>query len=518
MHVSVQRKWMKSSPVFLRGIENMNRVGKFKSRGSGIARETIMLAAGFLTLLIFFGCQENGSAPSGAEGPHMEVQSLLSEDRIDEAERILDALDEGGAQEDWALFSRGEIALKRAMKAGDPKTAPELQIAQEFFQETLVASPDHYMAKVSLGRALSLQGELVTSVKHVESARDSAPHRPDAYFELGRIYAGSGQVDASVKSIEAGLDRGSSRADGFLLYGEVLLLYRKQIDEALKAFRTALQIDPDIPGGRERLSSLLLTLGVRALNKKKYDDVLRIVDEVLELSPDSAQAYNLRGQVFILVEETGKAVVEFRKCVECDTGHREGKYYLARALIKEGYRLLFLKRRDEALGLFREAVDLEAPDVDLTVVKRILEDREKPESGEPVKKTASSDPEEARVLFEEATALLEAGKAEDALGLLQRSIKILPKNPYAHHQAGLALDALDRRTEAEETLKLALDQGKRMGIDLPATYLKLAELAIKGERYAEAKDYLEEHDERFPDQVSNPIVVGLRRLLILADK
>jgi tetratricopeptide (TPR) repeat protein len=430
---------------------------------------------------------------------------------------MLARLNDVEPQQDWVAYCQGEIALRKALQAEDPKNAPELERAEALFRETLDCTPDHYMARVSLGIVAGMKGELVEGFKLLETARDRSPHRADAYFGLGRIYARSGEVDAAVRSIETGLEKEEGRADGYMLYGEVLLRYRNQVDEALKAFRKTLEIDPDHPGAADTLSALLLTLGVRALNKKKFDDVLRIVEEVLEISPANASALNLRGQVFLLMEEDARAIASFRECLASDPDHREGRYHLARTLVKEGYRLLFLKRREEALSLFQEAVDLDAPEVDLTVVRRILEDNEKAAAAGPDEAPAAvNETGKARRLFEEATALLEGGKPNDALELLRRSLELLPENPYAHHQAGLALDALNRPGEAEEELKTALDLGQRIGIDLQATYLKLAELALKDERYGEAAGYLDKHDERFPGQASSPVAESLRRLLILA--
>jgi tetratricopeptide (TPR) repeat protein len=166
---------------------------------------------------------------------------------------------------------------------------------------------------------------------------------------------------------------------------------------------------------------------------------------------------------------------------------------------------------------FKAALALEAPGVDTAVVERLVHQNESGPGGETNGEESGPDLKEARSLFEEATALLEAGEAEMALSLLKRYLAVLPEDPFAHHQAGLALDLLNREKEAEQELKTALELGRTLKVKLPATYLKLAELAIKDSRYSDAEKYLDEHDQRFPDQASNMIAVSLRRVLQLRE-
>ncbi len=235
---------------------------------------------------------------------------------------------------------------------------------------------------------------------------------------------------------------------------------------------------------------------------------MRIVDEVLEIMPKSAEALCLRGRVYIATGDAVKGMDELGAALEVDPGSKDARYHLARAFIKEGYSLLLVKRTEEALDRFRQAIALDAPEVDLTVVGRILEDHEKSE-------VAAAGPGKARRLFQEASALLEEGMTEEALALLNQSIEILPENPFAHYHAGLALDALDRTVEAEKELKTALDQCRSMNIALPATLLKLAEIAIRTGHYDEARRYLDAYDEEYPEQGENPLAKSLKRLLLL---
>lgn len=396
-----------------------------------------------------------------------------------------------------------------------PRLQPEIDEAASFLREAIALSSSDYMSWVYLGKTQGLAGELVKGIKTLETAMKIDPRKGDAYFELGRLYKNSGEIEAAMETIDKGLEVDPERADGKMLYGSLVFDFRNLFDEGLVSMREALKINPDLPGGKEKLSSSLLYLAMKALNNNQNEDVLLMVEEVLNLFPASADALRLRAQVYARTDQTGKAIEDLRHCITADVHDVESRRLLSRALIKKGYQLLFLKRREEALGLFREAIALDAPDVDTTVVARIVEEDQRKGDEKPQQGTPSDPDREARTLFEQASVLLEAGQAKQALECLKKSIALLPNNPYAHHQAGLALDMLGEPQEAEKELQLAITLGTALEICIPATYLKLAEIAIKGERFTEGENYLDQFDKLFPNQTSNPMAIALRRQLLL---
>ena len=460
--------------------------------------------------------------------PEGKVALLLASHRLDEAEQALASLDEQEAEAPWALCGKARILVERALLSEKPEEYPGLDGAEALLRKVLTRDPSCYPARVSLGTVLGLKGNLVEGVKCLEQALREAPDRPDAYFELGRIYAFSGQLDAGVEKIRWGLDRDPNRADGWMLVGKVIYFFRGQQDEGLHAMRKALELDPHLPGAARVLDQALLSLARKALARREYDDVLRITTEVLAREPECAEALLFEAEVLLARGKAAQAEAALRRAMKSAPENEEARRLLARTLVRQGYGLLLSKRKEEAYARFREAVNLNASGVDLTVVKRILEEgpggaREgegdtntstKATAGEGAS-SSSSGPEEARLLFREGSALLQTGKAEEALALLRKSLEILPENPYALHQAGLALDALGRTEEAKKELLHALQQADAMQVSIPATYLKLAEIALEADQVDEARSYLDTYDTRYPERKEDPVARSLRRLLIL---
>ncbi|MFH1998057.1 MAG: tetratricopeptide repeat protein [Planctomycetota bacterium] len=469
----------------------------------------------FFLIGIFHACGDSDPKTAEVGGQAQAVLDLLAAGKPAEAAQILDALKAGERKEGWALYCRGRVALHEAEHGDETGAASKLKEAASFLKEAIDLSSSDYLSWVFLGRAQGLAGQLVDGIKTLETAVRISPRKGDAYFELGRLYKNSGEIEAAMEIINQGLEMEPGRADGKMLYGSIVFDFRNLFDEGLVSMRDALKIDPDLPGGKEKLASSLMYLAVKSLHGKENEDVLLMVDEVLKLFPDHAEALQLRAQVYARTDQTGKAIEDLRRCIALDPKDVEACRLLSRALIKKGYQLLFLKRRDEALGLFREAVALDAPDVDTTVVARILEEDQRQAEEKPQEGTPPDSIQEARSLFEKASVLLEAGEAKQALACLRQSTDLLPNNPYAHHQTGLALDMLGQTEEAEAELKLAVSLGAVLEIRIPATYLKLAEIAIKAERYAEGEKYLDQFDKLFPNQGSNPMAITLRRQLLL---
>lgn len=471
----------------------------------------------------------DGGAASAPPGPEGEIAALLRSHRLDEAEAALQALPAAQAGEPWARYDRGRILLERILTSENPEEDPRLDEAEQLFRGVLEAVPDHYMymARVSLGAVLGLEGELVQGVKCLEAARAIYPDRPDAYFELGRIYTAHGQIDAGVASMQKGLDKDRNRADGWMLFGRTIYFFRGQQDEGLQAMRKALELDPELPGAAAVLDGALLALAEKALGRGENEDVIRITEEVLEREPGRGDARRLQGEARLALGDTARAIEAFRAVLEADPGAEEARNDLARTLVREGYGLLLAKRKEEAYARFREAVVLQAPGVDLTVVKRILDEggggkKTAGPGGEgralPPEQGPAPGAEEARTLFEQGSALLQAGKPEEALALLRKSLEILPENPFALHQAGLALHAMGRGEEAKKELRSALDRAEALKVSLPATYLKLAEIALEEDRVEEAREYLDTFAERFPERKNDPVAESLRRILLLKGK
>ncbi|MBU0756249.1 MAG: tetratricopeptide repeat protein [Planctomycetes bacterium] len=475
----------------------------------------------FMVLCFCFLAACGGSPAGGLEetGSGRAISVLLDQGDPDGAEKKLESLTTSEESSAWVDYWRGRIALARAEAVEDDSTGREelLALAIESFTKALEAEPTDYYSMVYLGKAQGLNGDFVQAIKRLEKAINQSPDRGDAYFEMGRIYVRTGEVDAAMGVVSRGLGKDPQRPDGLLFYGEIVFNYRSLYDEGLSSMREAVALDPDFPGAKDQLADSLLYLSAQALNKDAPDAALAMVSEVLDLCPAHLDALRLRAQAYTRNNHLDGALEDLRQCLKQAPSDEASRQLLARILIKKGYQLLFLKRRDEALTLFGEAVGLNAPDVDTTVVARILdEDRQRVEERTPGQDEAPEN-HEARALFEEASTLLEAGQAKEALALLRKSIEILPNNPFAHHQAGLALDLLNQPEEAERELKLALSLAHQLEIEVPATYLKLADLAIRAERFDEGESYLSEHAGRFPDQVSNPVAVGLRRKLMMRD-
>ncbi len=123
-------------------------------------------------------------------------------------------------------------------------------------------------------------------------------------------------------------------------------LYRMgQLDEAVKTYHAALQINADSP---EALHGLGLTLRAQ----KDLDGALPLIQQATILAPDRANYYNDLGMIFQDRGEIEKAVSFHKRALKVDTE-------FVPAYINLGVAYKRLGRPEEAIAAYRQAITLQ---------------------------------------------------------------------------------------------------------------------------------------------------------------
>lgn len=213
--------------------------------------------------------------------------------------------------------------------------------------------------------------------------------------------------------------------------------------EAERAYRAALQIDPNDPRA-------LALLGTLAGIAGQFQLAIDLFTRALQRDPVNADLYHNIGETHRQLGDTGKALPAFNRAIELRPNHYEAYRSAADAAITAAERaesanageharelrriaaryLLNLgqKRYDARLGgiepIFREAVDL--------------------------------DPGNSTALFALGSLLQENSLPSEAVSVLRRSIALDGKNAEAYNNLGNAFFALQRWKETEEALRTAI--------------------------------------------------------------
>ena len=151
--------------------------------------------------------------------------------------------------------------------------------AIEFFQRTLSADPENFIARVGLGIIYGEQGATPEAIWQMERAFELAPGNPEVRRELQRLYAQRDGVEKTrLKLTQGALGRLYMRNG----------LYELAIDE----FRAVLRQDPERPDVRVALAEALWHEGRRL-------EAVEVCLELLEALPNSLKANLILGEIWL---------------------------------------------------------------------------------------------------------------------------------------------------------------------------------------------------------------------------
>ncbi len=88
---------------------------------------------------------------------------------------------------------------------------------------------------------------------------------------------------------------------------------------------------------------------------RKPDDAISDYDQAIALNPKDFNAFNSRGQAFVVKRERDRAITDYTQAIELNPTYVE-------ALNNRGLTYEALNRRDEAIADFRKAQSIDSAD------------------------------------------------------------------------------------------------------------------------------------------------------------
>jgi len=453
---------------------------------------------------VLFSC--GGDQSDERRGPEEEnkAASLWQDGESAAVLQRLDSLSPAEQAEPWALHLRG-----RALLASEDGPASDALIDQvlRLYTDALAGDAGSVEMRIDLARLLLRRGQRVKAIRVLEIGRENAPQESRFCFQIARTYLSADETEGALKAVNEGLSLDSQAAEGHLLAGQILFDHTNRKEEGLERMRRALAAD----GGREILAKALVAWSINQQGQGDHDGALSSIDEALDLMPNLPIALLERGRLLVQRGELEEGIGSVRVFFENNRDNDGVRSLLAGALKTLGYQRLRESKRPEALDLFREAIALGADDVDVAVIKRIVD--QEPRTAEDRASDSGDKLKEGRELFERGSALLQEGRSAEAIEALTRSLELVPANPFAHHQIGVA-HAIEGRLEgAAEEFETAIGEASEMELDLPAAYVKLAEVLFQLGKTGPSRRWLDRHDATYPDRANDPRVRSLRALL-----
>lgn len=409
-----------SLAAHLKLAEHYHRTGQAEARDRRLERITAdpvefpdgRLAAGDFCLRLGLLAPAERYYRTGAEagGPNQQTcrlrlaHVLAYQRRLPEALRVVDEILAGDPKNADARHLRGALLIE----TGDKKAVQEAVSALEAL---VLRQRDNPVLRYNLGRAYVAAGDLDRAIPHLLEAAQVREYLAPRY-ELGRIYLAKQQPELAVQlateilelhpaSITAAMLKATAlletrnahqaralleqvlrrqpgnRQAQFLLAGlnlrekryreaepvlrrfyesapqepqywwnlTQLYLAQGRLDQALETLNRPLRESPRSP-------ELLLARATVAANARRFDAALRDFEQLLSLTPNDARVHERLATTYYFRGDLRSAEVHYRKARELDRNNATATLRLA-LLLGE------LRRRDEAMALLREALELE---------------------------------------------------------------------------------------------------------------------------------------------------------------
>ncbi len=198
-----------------------------------------------------------------------KIKELIHSDRCDEAIAHCQHILRHYPKHIETYCLLGEACLEKGM----------YREAIEFFQRTLSADPENFIARVGLGIIYGEQGAVPEAIWQMERAFELAPGNAEVRRELQRLYAQRDGVEkARLKLTQGALGR--------------LYAHNGLYERAINEFRAVLRQEPDLPDVRVALAESLWREGRRL-------EAVEVCLEILGALPNSLKANLILGEIWL---------------------------------------------------------------------------------------------------------------------------------------------------------------------------------------------------------------------------
>jgi tetratricopeptide (TPR) repeat protein len=305
-------------------------------------------------------------------------------------------------------------------------------------RESVRLDPGSAGGHAFLGMALRETGDLAGARASLQRAMALAPAMAAAYVDLAVIFLRTGNLEQGLGQLEAGLNVPAPVPPP------------PDWSAAVAALRQALAASPKQPESSQAQNVLGLMLGRMGA---PIDDVLAALRAAIRIQPDYAEAYNNLGLVLIQAGKDEEGIAALREAVRLAPSYADARTNLGAALTPN----------DAAAGIkeLEEAVRL-APGSVKALFNLAVAYGTSPAHGpkkeiEHLEKVIALAPDFPRAHLALGKALLQDGKAAEAVTVLQNAVTLEPESGEVNYQLGLALVRAGRREEGAAQLKKGRD-------------------------------------------------------------
>lgn len=293
--------------------------------------------------------------------------------------------------------------------------------------------------------------------------------RATAFHNAGNALHGQGRLDDAVAAYRAAIEADPAFAAAHVSLGNVLVDAGRPV-EAVEACRAGIGLDPGPASAHYALGNALMRCG-------RWEEATTAYRAAADRAPGSAESHFSLGYALMVLGRSAEALVAHRAALVLAP-------LLDVAWEQFGHALARLGRRDEAVAAYRTALlfQPEVPGLQYALGKVLLETGHPAEAAASFGRAVRLTPASAEALGGLGSALRRQGRHAEAVAACVASIGLQPSIAVTHATLADALRGLDR-------LDAALDGYRRaiaLAPDQPQTYAHMGDVLLTLGRIGES--------------------------------
>jgi tetratricopeptide (TPR) repeat protein len=332
--------------------------------------------------------------------------------------------------------------------------------------------PDDFWLNHDLGMALHQQdprsGE---GVPYLMVAAALRPHSPGTQLNLGLALAEKGDVDDAIRCFRRAIELDPRYPLGHSNLG-IALKERGHVEEAMRCYHTALELDP-------RFAPALTSLGVALAEKGDLDGAIRRYREALAADPTYAKAYFNWGVDLAARGDMRGATRCYEKAIDLNPRYAKAHANLGTVLLRNG-------DVDGAIRRYHRAIELDpgfAP-VHNDLGMALKEKGDLDGAIRCYRKAIELDPKLAMAYDNLGNALRSKGDVDGAIRCHRQAIDLAPWYATAHTNLGLALQTKGDLDGAVRCFRKAIELSPRH----PIAHAALGQVLLWRGQFGPARD------------------------------